>query len=110
MSEHAAVSVTMPVSGQKKPGAELQQEGRPPMRPTERQGPAKVLPFPPVRRQRLIARLRRSKPGEYRNCLRLQARMLQRAGISEEEICRQLRSVIAAAQYGMLAGRTGGAA
>jgi hypothetical protein len=71
---------------------------------------ATVVPFPLTRRRKLVARLRKSKPGEYRHCLRLQARMLERAGIPEEEICRQLRALITAAQYGPPPQRTGGMA
>ncbi len=70
---------------------------------------AKIVPFPLVRRRRLIARLRKSKPGEQRHYLRVQARMLEQAGISEDEILRQLRALWAAAQCGPT-NRTGGVA
>jgi len=66
-----------------------------------------VVPFPLVRRSRLIAR--KSKPGEQRHYLRVQARMLQRTGIGEDEILRQLRALWATAQCGP-PNRTGGAA
>jgi hypothetical protein len=69
-----------------------------------------IVAFPLVRRCRWIARLRQSKPGEFRHYLRMQVRMLERAGISEEEIAHQLRAVIAAAQLGGPPNRTGGVA
>jgi hypothetical protein len=61
---------------------------------------AEIVPFPLVRRRRLIGRLRRSRPGEFQHYIRQQVRMLRRAGIPEEEIDRQLRAVWCAVQLG----------
>jgi hypothetical protein len=61
---------------------------------------ADIIAFPLVRRRRLIARLRQSKPGEFRYYLRQQIGMLRRAGIPEDEIDRQVRAAICAAQVG----------
>jgi hypothetical protein len=61
---------------------------------------ADIVPFPLIRRRRLIARLRQSKPGELRHYLRVQARMLERAGIDGDEIAAQLRALCVAVQCG----------
>ena len=61
---------------------------------------AEVIPFPLVRRRRLVARLRQSKPGQFQHYIEKQARMLQRAGIVDDEIERQLQALVNLAQPG----------
>jgi hypothetical protein len=99
ISDRAAATVTTPALREPgEPAAET--EELPPMHPTKMKG-AVVIPFPLVRRKRLIARLRRSKPGEFRHYVDQQVSMLRRAGIAEDEIDRQLRALFCAVQFGM---------
>ena len=72
---------------------------------------AEIIPFPLARRRKLIARLRQSKPGEFRYYVRQQVGSLRKAGISEDEIERQLRTVFCAVRLsGPVSHVPGGAA